>query len=400
MSKSAHNPPQDSLPASGLPSSSSGPQRMLSIDLVRGAIMLLMVLDHTRDYFHNYSQYFKTTDLATTTSAIFFTRWITHFCAPGFVFLAGISIFLRRQHDSDTIVLSNFLLLRGLFLILLEMTVVRFAWDFTGHPYFYAQIMWVLGFSMLLMSLVVRPKRALVAAIALGILAFMVPGFLESPAVYIACFGKGTMRFPNGFFIVFNYPIFQWFLVMLGGYYFGWVMAFPDTKRRKIAAVCGAVLLASFFALRILNIGDIGWKDQAADAHPVLAFLNCSKLPPSLPFFLMTIGVIVLALSIADGIWRYLKPLLVLGRVPLFFYIAHLYVIHTLAVAVTVARSQDIRWALPFTIWFPPPQSSNYGFGLPVVYLVSMIVVLMLYPICRVLSRLKQAKKYSWLSYL
>ena len=373
---------------------------MLSIDLVRGAIMLLMVLDHTRDYFHNYSQYFKTTDLAATTSAIFFTRWITHFCAPGFVFLAGISIFLRRQRVNNPIALSNFLLLRGLLLILLEMTVVRFAWDFTGRPYFYAQIIWVLGFSMLLMSLVVRPIRALVAAIALGILAYMIPGFLESPAIYVACLGKGTTRFPNGFFIVFNYPIFQWFLVMLGGYFFGRVMAFPDATRRRIAAVCGGALLASFFALRIMNVGDIRWNNQAAGIHPVLAFLNCTKLPPSIPFLLMTIGVIVLALSVADRIWHYVKPLLVLGRVPLFFYVAHLYLIHTLAVAVTVARSQDIRWALPFSIWFPPPQSSNYGFGLPVVYLVSVIVVLMLYPMCRTLSRLKQAKKYSWLSYL
>jgi uncharacterized membrane protein len=374
--------------------------RLVPVDLVRGAIIILMVLDHTRDYFHNYSQYFKTTDLAVATPAIFFTRWITHFCAPGFVFLAGISIYLRQNRDSNPIGISSFLLLRGLLLIALEITVVRFAWDFTGRLYFYAQIMWVLGFCMMLMAFVVRPSRIAGLAAAMGVLYLLAHGFFESPVFYMAVFANGKAVFRNGFFIVFNYPIFQWFLVMIGGYFFGRVMIFDSHKRKSITTCLGIALIFGFLVLRIMDVLDIPWNNQASGFRSILAFLNCSKLPPSTPYLLMTVGIIVLFLRLADGLRWNLKPLQVFGRVPLLFYVAHLYLIHFLALIVTIARGQDFRWALPFTVWFPPPQGSNFGFGLPVVYLVSLLVVLILYPICLALNRLKQAKKYPWLSYL
>jgi hypothetical protein len=177
-------------------------------------------------------------------------------------------------------------------------------------------------------------------------------------------------------------------------------MTFPDPKRKRIAAVLGILLCLAFASFRIMDIGDISWKGQASGYGAILAFLNCTKLPPSAPYLLMTLGAILLALSAADGIKSHARPLLVFGRVPLFFYLAHLYLIHALAIVITAARNQDFRWALPFTIWFPPPASSNFGFGLPVVYLVTVAVVFMLFPVCSSLNRLKQAGKYKWLSYL
>ncbi len=374
--------------------------RLLPVDLVRGAIMLLMVVDHTRDYFHNYSQYFKTTDLAVATPAIFFTRWITHFCAPGFVFLAGVGIYLRRNRDRDPVRTSNYLIVRGILLVALELTVVRFAWDFTGRFYFYAQILWALGFCMILMALIVRPVRMVLLALALGVLLILAPGFFESPVFYMAAFANGKAAFPNGFFVVFNYPIFQWLLVMVGGYCFGRVLLLDADRRKRITTALGIALIGGFAVLRLLDAWDLPWRSQGEGGRLFLAFLNCTKLPPSVPYLLMTVGVVLLSLRLADGLPWKLKPLQTFGRVPLLFYLAHLYLIHCLALVVTIVRGQDFRWALPFTVWFPPPRGSDFGFGLPVVYLVSFAVVLILYPACLALNRLKQSKKYPWLSYL
>jgi uncharacterized membrane protein len=390
----------EAMPGSALQHQTSVSTRIASVDLVRGIIMILMVLDHTRDYFHHFSQYSKPTDLAVTTTAIFFTRWITHFCAPGFVFLAGISIYLNQNRGKSAIEISNFLLLRGFLLILLEMTVVRFAWDFTARPYFYAQIIWVLGFCMVLMSFVVRPIRTIALAILLAAWLLFFPASLTSQGFFLAVFGKGIVNFSNGFYIVFNYPILPWFIVMLSGYYFGRVMTFPDSARKKITVILGGVLFIGFLALRILDICDLQWKTQATGFRSLLAFLNVTKLPPSLPFLLMTVGIILFALFVADRTKGQAAPLLLFGRVPLLFYIAHLYLIHALALIVTAARGQDFRWALPLTIWFPPPSSSDFGFGLPVTYLVSVIAILLLYPICRAFSKLKQSRRHPWMSYL
>jgi uncharacterized membrane protein len=376
--------------------------RLDHVDLLRGLVMVIMVLDHVRAFFT--SAHFDPTDLARTDLALFGTRWITHFCAPVFVFLAGASAWIagtRRTRGE----LSRFLLSRGVWLVFLELTVITFAWYFTTDFALglVAQVIWAIGVSMVaLAGLIHLPRLAVAgfgAALVLGHNLFdglapdrfgaladlwrvlHVPGPLESLPVFML------------------YPLVPWVGVMALGYAVGpWIFA-QDARAGRRLAVAGAVLVAAFLLLRVLD----GYGDHAHRAHEggaallLMSFLNTTKYPPSLLYLLMTIGPALVALAAFRRARGPLAGVLVtFGRVPFLFYVAHLYLVHALAVAAGMA--QGFPASALRTVFLRLP--ADYGFGLPVVYAVWLGVVALLYPLCRRYAEVKARSRAWWLSYL
>jgi uncharacterized membrane protein len=376
--------------------------RLDHVDLLRGLVMVIMVLDHVRAFFT--SAHFDPTDLARTDLALFGTRWITHFCAPVFVFLAGASAWIagtRRTRGE----LSRFLLSRGVWLVFLELTVITFAWYFTTDFALglVAQVIWAIGVSMVVLAGLIHLPRLAVAgfgaALVLGHNLFdglapdrfgaladlwrvlHVPGPLESLPVFML------------------YPLVPWVGVMALGYAVGpWIFA-QDARAGRRLAVAGAVLVAAFLLLRVLD----GYGDHAHRAHEggaallLMSFLNTTKYPPSLLYLLMTIGPALVALAAFRRARGPLAGVLVtFGRVPFLFYVAHLYLVHALAVAAGMAPGFPASALRTVFLRLP----ADYGFGLPVVYAVWLGVVALLYPLCRRYAEVKARSRAWWLSYL
>ncbi|MEO6719287.1 MAG: heparan-alpha-glucosaminide N-acetyltransferase domain-containing protein [Ferruginibacter sp.] len=388
--------------------------RIESIDLLRGIVIVIMALDHVRDYFHADNFLFDPTDLSHSNPAIFFTRWITHFCAPTFVFLAGTSAFLVGERKTKR-QLSVFLLTRGLWLMLLEITIVSFAWSFSPAFIFTRlQVIWVLGFSIVILSAVIHlPIRVI---LIVGVLILFFHNALDNIHVTENTF-KGFVwaelherkRFViDGYTIATSYPVLPWFGIMALGYCFGqlYQKGFDVIKRKKILLTIGGIAIGLFIILRGLNIyGDKDlWSPQNSLAMTVCSFLNTTKYPPSLLYTLMTLGVSIIFLALSERKLGWLGNRLIhFGRVPMFFYLLHLYLIHLLA---TVAIAISGRPWTDTIITFTPsakdsPWLAGYGFSLLGTYLVWLFIVVMLYPICKWYDKYKQNNKDKWwLSYL
>ena len=386
--------------------------RLESIDILRGAVMVFMALDHTRDYFTNLA--FEPENLEHTWGALFLVRWVTHFCAPLFFFLAGIGAFfhgLRRTPEE----LRRFLWTRGLWLILLEFTVVGFAWTFVAAWDFFG-VIWALGASMVLLALVVRlPVRWLAAgSVAVILLHDLFDTFRpQAGASFAWLWGllhvKGQIAL-GGHFNFVLFPLVPWCAVMALGYAFGQLLARPDGARWSLRIGLAATLL--FVVLRATNFygnppalpggvtpGD--WSPQPTFEKSWILFLDTEKYPASLQFLLMTLGPSLLALAVLERRpgRRSLQPLAVFGRVPLFFYLLHLYAIHLLAFAVALFAGQPWEWLLHGAFWFNElPQ--GYGHGLPFVVATWIGVVVLLYLPCRAWANLKRRRQDAWLSYL
>ncbi len=385
--------------------------RLESIDALRGLIMILMALDHVRDFFGHPG--INPTDLTRAGAALFLTRWVTHFCAPVFFLLTGVGAFLALRQRSKA-QLSRFLLLRGAWLLFLDLFVVRcFGLQFNfDYRVTIITVLWALGWAMIalagLIHLPIRVTGALAAATialhnavdglrpaAFGALAPLW-SLLHVPGVLIA-----TPRV----MVLVSYTLIPWVAVTAAGYVLGQVFEWPAARRRVLLTRLGIALTAGFLALRALNLyGDaLRWSPQASPLRTALAFLNTVKYPPSLLFLLMTLGPALLLLAALDrGTPAPLRPAVVFGRVPLFYYVVHMPFIHLLAVGVCLVRYGDVHWMFqspsldrfPFT---PPP---GWGFDLPVVYLVWIAVVLALYPLCRWFAEVKRRGQAPWLSYL
>ncbi len=378
-------------------------ERLASIDVVRGAVMVLMALDHVRDYFGDITDVPE--NLATTTPALFATRWITHFCAPVFVFLAGTAAFLYGATRSRG-ELARFLFTRGLWLIVLEFTVVHFGWilSFSAGVTF-LQVIAAIGIAMLALSaLVFLPLRA-VAAVGLAIVCgqHLLDGVAVEPGgfwatVWGVLFVRGSRFDPPVLpLVIVIYPVFAWIGVMASGYAFGALVKLPRERRRKLFVRLGLALAAAFLLLRGSNLyGDpVDWEAQDGAAMTVVAFLNCAKYPPSLCFLLMTLGPAILFLGLLDrepGAFG--RALATFGRVPLFYYVVHITVISVASLACYYFRSDVVYRAI---VNFPP---EDYGNGLPVVYAVWVAVVLLLYPVCRWYAGVKRRSGSPILSYL
>jgi uncharacterized membrane protein len=379
--------------------------RVESVDLLRGLIMILMALDHTRDFFGIPGQ--NPVDLTSATAALFFTRWVTHFCAPVFFLLTGTGSFLQLRRKSRG-ELSRFLLTRGIWLIFLEIVVLRcFSYQFNfDYRVTMLIVIWALGWAMITLSLLVwLPTSAVTAFGAIMIAGHNLLDSVKSASpLWTILHSPGFVINTPDHVVFVAYPLIPWIGVTAVGYGLGQVYAWDADRRRSFLFRLGLGLSAAFIVIRAINIyGDPGrWSAQKSGLFTVLSFLNTTKYPPSLLFLLMTLGPALILLSAVDARTpRTLRPALMIGKVPLFYYVLHFTLIHLLAVATCYARYGSAHWMFespdlghyPFS---PPP---GWGFSLPVVYLVWAIVVATMYPLCRWYAGVKQRRNSPWLSY-
>ncbi len=391
------------------PAAPSPAARLDSVDLVRGIIMVLMALDHTRDYFHwGAIHNFRPLDLNHTTFALFFTRWITHYCAPVFCFLAGTGAFLSVARGKSKRELSWFLVTRGLWLVLLEMTAVAwFGWNFHIDVHNYqAIVLWSLGWSMVVLAALIH--LPVVATGAFGVALIVLHNATDGikPESWGALSwlwnvlhvpGPIAVTKDIGLFIA--YPLIPWVGVMAAGYGFGaFLVREPATRARRLFFL-GTALTAGFVLLRFSNLyGDPRpWTGQSNPLFTVLGFVDCQKYPPSLCYLLMTLGPAMILLAVFDrGTPGWLKPALVFGRVPMFYYLLHIPLIHGLACAAAMLQVGQADFFEGGTQQ-PPPGA---GFSLPIVYLAWITVIVLLYPVCRWFAELKKRRRdLAWLSY-
>jgi len=378
--------------------------------------MIIMALDHVRDFVHRGAMSFSPTDLSKTTPALFLTRWVTHICAPAFMFTAGIGAFLWWQQGRTRQQLSTFLWTRGLWLVVLELTVMRLAYDVDWSQRYpiLLLVLWALGLCMIgLAALVWLPIPALavlsIATIALHNLLDSVPAsrFGSAAGVWNLMHQPGAFRLGTATVIV-GYPLVPWIAVMALGFCCGRVFQMEASARRRYLVTTGAAATLAFVIVRALNgYGDPApWSTQTSVTYTALSFLNTTKYPPSLSFLLMTLGSALLALAYFDRVTlKPRNPLVVFGRVPLFYFVLHFYAAH--ATAALLALLQYGRAALGFifhrvpsmggpTELFPP----DFGYDLWVAYAVWALIVVALYPACRWFGAIKSTRRDWWLRYL
>jgi uncharacterized membrane protein len=389
----------------------SKPRRIESIDLLRGVVMIIMALDHARDYFDRDAYLYDPTDMTQTNDLLFFTRWITHFCAPIFMFLAGTAAFLycTKRGPKAT---SFFLLTRGIWLIFVELFIVTVGWTFNVHFTFYIlQVIWAFGVAMIILSALIRLPRAAQLTIAIVLLA----GHNLLDGIHVAGNGLPAVGwsflhefkffgYPHLSFVI-GYPILPWAGLITLGYYLGGLYA-PDVdpaRRKKNLTRLGLAFIAGFFLLRTINIyGDP--RPWSTLHHPFLSFFNVTKYPPSLDYVLMTIGPALLFLAFAERpLNAFTAKIAVFGRVPFFYYLIHIYVLHGLAVIAVMIQGHPAADMTNITAWVTSaPQLRGYGFNLAVVYGVWIAVVVALYPLCKRFDAYKRSHQAQqpWLSYL
>jgi uncharacterized membrane protein len=409
-------------------------QRIDSIDLLRGIVMVVMMLDHTRDFVHSLAYQFDPTDLSRTNVALFFTRWITHYCASIFVFLAGTGAYLQFARGKSKQDLSRFLITRGLWLIVLEFTLVRLGATFSVDYRFLGmmQVIWVIGVSMIVLAALIHLPLRVVAGFGVLMIAlhnlldrYRVQGW-QGPGSALPSYGvklfiilhQANEAFPIVGWpspVVFVlYPLIPWIGVMAAGYAFGVIYQWESARRRRLLLLLGSAATVLFIVVRASNLyGDPSpWSQQSTIVFIVLSFLNTTKYPPSLLFLLMTLGPAMLALawfeadnpkpSFTVGLLprRRIRDFFVtFGRVPLFFYLLQWPAAHLIAVIVHAAAGKPWRWMFGSLIGVEPPPP-NVGFNLAVVYACWLVGVLLLYPLCKWFAGVKARRRDWWLSYL
>jgi uncharacterized membrane protein len=385
-------------------------KRVQSIDLMRGFVMVFMALDHVRDLMHINSVTESPTNLSTTTPILFFTRWITYLCAPTFVFLAGSSAYLSFTRQKNIRESRKFLIRRGLWLILLEFTLVNFAiwFDFGFHNFIF-EVIATIGFGFIILGILAKASIRTIFLIGIGIV------FLHNLFPFIP-FEKGSLVNaalspffePGGFSIssrtnfTIAYPPIPWLGIMLLGFAGGKLFELPDFKRKKLFFNIGLGALLLFIILRFIDIyGDPSpWATQKNPVYTFLSFMNITKYPPSLLFCLVTLGLMFLLLGFAENLkTNFFSWLSVYGRVPLFYFIVHFYLIH--ALMLVLMFSQGFHWsALDFASGrFGRPKDLKSGIPLWAVYLVWIAVVGILYKPCRWYGKYKAAHGQWWLKF-
>lgn len=394
--------------------------RIDSIDLLRGLVMIIMALDHTRDYFHIQGMTGDPLDLTTTTPILYFTRWITHFCAPVFVFLAGTSGFFQSLRKSKK-ELSEFLIKRGLWLILIEVFVMSFAFTFDIHYSLIAlQTIWSIAISMTVLGLAIwLPFNAIFvlgSVIVLGhnLLDFYEAGLKSNPGwLYSLVHRPGFYKLWDGHNLLILYPFLPWIGLMMLGYCFGKLfLTFEGVARKRMLIWLGAGIVIFFIALRLTNhagakyyYGDpLLWSAQKNSLYTFLSFMNVQKYPPSLLYMCATIGPAILFLAFSGNVKnRLTRFITVYGRVPFFYYILHFYWIHVLSAIFFLTRGHHFAEGIHHNVqgFLPNFLIPGEGYSLWVVYAVWIFVVVSLYPLCKWFSdyKLKHREKW-WLSYL
>ena len=401
--------PARSSETSAVPASTE-PRRIDSVDLLRGIVMILMALDHTRDYIGNAAT--NPTNLATTTVSLFATRWITHFCAPTFSLLTGVGAFLmlRRKSKRDV---SWFLLTRGLWLIVLDATVMRFILQFNvDYHVTFLLVLWALGWSMIVLSGLIFLPTPAIATISIAMIALhnlfdgmSAPATAARRVLWFFLHRPGPLYAGDDVMWFLGYPLVPWVAVMSLGFAIGPVFAWPAERRRAFLVRAGWACIAAFVVLRSLNVyGDpFPWSTQKSAVFTLLSFMNVTKQPPSLLFVLVTVGPALLFLRAVDGgTPPLLRPALTIGRVPMLYFIAHFFLIHLLATVEALVRygSAAMMAQSPTLDRYPFTQPPNWGASLPIVYATWAFVVVLLYPLCRWYARYKREHSHRWLGYL
>ncbi|MBI2678155.1 MAG: DUF1624 domain-containing protein [Candidatus Koribacter versatilis] len=410
--------------------------RLDSVDILRGVIMVVMALDHVRDFFSHLR--FAPEDVTQTWLALWLTRWVTHFCAPGFFFLAGTGAFLSYARGKSKAQISRFLWTRGLWLVFLECTVVGFAWTFI-FPFPWGGVLWALGWSMVANAAIVRLPTKWIAAIG-GVMVlghnlldkFQPTGWGNVPWYWVVSHAPGFIPLPRptgvdlpipqgapfGVFIL--YPLIPWIGVMALGFAFGEVLRRPPAERQRWMLRAGALMTAAFVVLRAFNLYgnpphlftvgpqvDSSFHLQPTLAQSFILFTDVEKYPPSLQFLLMTLGPALIAMALFDKLRIHGPGLVnavarffvVFGRVPMFYYVLHLYLIHLMAIAAAIAFGQPHQhlWRGGFMLGGAPP---GYGFNLPFIYLMWFVTIFLLYFPCKWFMGVKQRRHDWWLSYI
>ncbi len=414
-------------------------ERVDSIDLLRGIVMVVMMLDHTRDFVHSGALNFDPTNLQQTTTAVFLTRWITHYCAPVFVFLAGTGAYLQLARGKSKRDLSKFLVTRGLWLIVLELTIVRLGVTFSFDYRFLGmlQVIWVIGVSMIILAALIRLPLRVIAGFGIAMIALhnllddrQVPGWQGPGSPVPSAGAKLAMILHQPFsafpifdfpspIVVFIYPLIPWVGVMALGYAFGviyqrrasaslggWIQIGPRQRQRWLI-IMGAAATVLFVGLRAINrYGDPShWSQQKSALFTVFSFINTTKYPPSLLFLLMTLGPALLMLAWFESNkfprGRLRDAFVTFGRVPLFFYLLQWPTAHLLGVVAGLIAGQSVAWQFESPIdKFSHPPAPGIGFPLWVVYVCWIVGVLLLYPLCKWFAGVKARRRDWWLSYL
>ena len=391
--------------------------RLLSLDALRGTVMVIMAVDHIRDFFDRSAMSFSPTDLTQTTPTLFFTRWITHFCLPVFLFCAGSGAFLWWKRGNRTKrELSWFLLTRGIWFLILELIAMNFAYNFnvSSQNLILLLVLYIFGACMILLSALIHLPLRLLAVVSIAIITLH---NLLDP-IRAASFGSHAWAWnlfhQPGVFTAFGrvflvtYPILPWIGVMAAGFCFGRILTLEEAARRRITLRLGLAMTALLFLLRTINIyGDPShWSVQKSAIFTVLSFFNCTKYPGSLDFILMTLGPAFLFLTWLDR--HHLKPanpLIIFGRVPLFYFALHFYAIHAILVIMSWARygSNTFSFIVHTVPSLGGPREiypADFGYPLWVSYAVWIGLVFALYPLCKWFARIKATHPNPWLSYL
>jgi uncharacterized membrane protein len=377
----------------------AGRTRLNSIDFLRGLVMVVMALDHTRDFFA--AGAFNPRDV--TEPALFLTRWITHFCAPTFIFLAGISAFLYGT-ERKTSQVSRYLFTRGCWLVLIEFTVVRFGWTFSFKiDYLVIQVIFTIGASMIALAALVHLPRWAIATVGLALIAghnlfdgIKAEQLGAAAPVWNLLHQPAALDLTHGFKLIVLYPLIPWIGVMAAGYALGPLFRLKrETRVRQLFAI-GALITIGFVFLRATNLyGDPApWAVQNGVVATALSFINCEKYPPSLLFLAMTLGPALMLVAVSDGAQGIIAGwITTFGRVPLFYYIAHIYLLHASAILfawITIGGAGFVASHKP----------DGYGLGLAGIYTVWVAVVILLYPLCSWFAAIKRRRTEWWWSYL
>lgn len=385
-------------------------KRILSIDFVRGLVMIIMALDHVRDLIHIHSVIQSPTDLSTTTPVLFFTRWITYLCAPIFVFLAGTSAYLSSSMNADIKSYRRFLFQRGVWLILLEFIVVNFGLYFDlGYHTILFEVIASTGLGFIMLGFILKLPAKTIGIIGVAILfshnlAALIPLSDTSiiKQVLMPFFAPGAFSIGSRT-VIMGYPPIPWLGIMLLGFGAGKIFQWGIIQRKRLWLNLGLASILLFLIIRFINIyGDSApWSVQKNPALTILSFLNVSKYPPSLVFCLVTLGIMFLIFAYADGIKnKFIELVSVYGRVPLFYFLIHFYFIHIILIVIILVQGFD--WSsLDFTSGqFGRPKGVESGLSLIGVYLVWIAVVIILYLPCYWYGKFKRVHTNWWLKYL
>jgi uncharacterized membrane protein len=381
-----------------------------SIDFMRGLVMIIMALDHVRDLLHVTSLTQSPTDLSTTTPSLFFTRWITYLCAPTFVFLSGTAAFMSMKSKENIAASRSFLLKRGLWLVVLEFTVVNFGiWFDLKFDVLIFEVIAAIGLGFIILGLLLRVSARALGLAGLFIILFhnLIPVLAapDSPLLLkllSALFSPGALPYSEGKLFIMGYPPIPWLPIMLVGFGAGPYFLFDEGKQRNILLKAGLIAIGSFIILRIVNIyGDpTPWVTQQTSLFTVLSFLNVTKYPPSLQFCLLFLGMMLVIIALVQNIRaRWMSIVCVYGKVPLFYFLVHWYIIHPLVFVMVYLQGFSSSDML-FGTNFGRPKAGS-GIELWAVYLVWAGLVLIMYPLCKWYGRYKEKhKEKKWLRFL